>query len=82
MHRNIFQEESVSMTDLLEGAGIESSPMLMVALGAVGVLGALSLLRLLRRVQRLIWTAAVLAAAGSAGAGGGWAFLDAFKVLQ
>lgn len=67
---------------LLDAAGIDNSPLLMVVIGAVGVLVALGLLRWLRRIKRLIWTAAVLAAAGGAGTGGGWAFLDALKTLR
>lgn len=72
------------MTDpnLLDAAGIGTSPLLMVVIGAVGVLIALALLRLVRRIKRLIWTAAILAAAGGAGTGGGWAFLDALKTLR
>lgn len=70
------------MTELLNSAGIENSPLLMVVIGAVGVCVALSLLRLLRRIKRMVWTAAVLAAAGSAGTGGGWAVFDALKNLR
>ena len=72
------------MTDpnLLDAVGIETSPALMVALGAVGVLVALALLRLLRRIKRMIWAAVVVAAAGGAGTGGGWAFVDALTTLH
>ncbi|MEX7469100.1 hypothetical protein AB4Z39_05235 [Mycobacterium adipatum] len=64
------------MAELLNLVGAQSSPTVMLVIGAIAMLIAMTLLRLVRRIRRMIWTVTVLAAASGMGLGGGWAAFD------
>lgn len=69
------------MAELLNLIGAQSSPIVMLVIGAVAMLIAMTLLRLLRRIRRMIWTVTVLAAASGMGLGGGWAAFDGLTTV-
>lgn len=69
------------MAELLNLVGAQSSPIVMLVIGAVAMLIAMTLLRLLRRIRRMIWTITVLAAASGMGLGGGWAAFDGLTTV-
>lgn len=69
------------MAELLNLVGAQSSPIVMLVIGAVAMLIAMTLLRLLRRIRRMIWTVTVLAAASGMGLGGGWAAFDGLTTV-